>query len=325
MILDHFGIIDKELRLYISVGSNHPVHGVIAYLKYVPTSRGTLWCYNNVLCFERVLKHYSVDNIKQVSIYQTMYYDPYHGSQLPIVPKDHIIKILDPRERVLELIKTCNDNLEDLALDFLTTIHKELGIPWSDIGLTGSLLFKIHNLERSDIDIVIYGKHSTIKFVNSIKELGILNDIPYPRYSVLIENLVRLHRIPTEVAKMIYSIPRRGIFRNREVTIVFSHDKPLPLNKNVIEQHCIEALISVEPKNTDFLLYPTYSKVYAYYVNNSRFNDYIEFLSYESAYSIPLYFGGTFRVRGLLQKLSDGSFRLVLGVRECDNYLRRAD
>ncbi len=320
--LDHFGIIDRDLRLYIVVGPNHPPNGFVAYLKYVPSTEPSLWRSRAGVYYRRILRFYSVRNAWSASLSMPTSIDPTTMSRVPIVPHDRVWMIIDPRNRAQELIQHCMDELECLAADLVSELALRYGLPQRCIGISGSIMFGIHNLERSDIDIVIYGEKCVERVIQGLKEAPILAEISDTRLSRIVENAARIHNLSLDVARALYSIPRRGLYRGREVTLVYTYDKPLALEGGVRSQRCVRAVLAKEPGDIYTIMYPAHFNAELVKIGDSCVGTEIEVLAFESAYSIPMYFGGIFEVSALLQELASDKLRLIIGVRECDNYLR---
>ncbi len=320
--LDHFGIIDRDLRLYIVVGPNHPPNGFVAYLKYVPSTEPSLWRSRASIYYRRVLRFYSVRNAWSASLSMPTSIDLATMSRVPIVPRDRVWRIIDPRSRAQELVQHCTDELECLAAELVSEISIRYGLPQQCIGVSGSIMFGIHNLERSDIDVVIYGEKCVEKAVQGLRDSPILTEVSGARLSRIVENAARIHGVSLDVARALYSIPRRGLYRGREVTLVYTYDKPLALEDGVRSQRCVRAVLAKEPGDIRTIMYPAHFRARLVKLDDSYVGTEIEVLAFESAYSIPMYFGGVFEVSALLQELASDTLRLIIGVRECDNYLR---
>lgn len=321
-VLDHFGIIDRELRLYIAVGSNHPPNGFVAYLKYVPTDRLTIWRSRAGVHYDRVMRFYSVRNAWLASRMMVLGFDEVTMSSIPIVPRDRVWSVIDPREKAYELLHRCSDPLECIAAEFVADIVTECGIDVSCVGVSGSIMFGIHNVSYSDIDIVVYGRRCVERVLTTLMESELLSQIDNVRMERIVENVVRVHGISKELVRAIYSIPRRGVYRGREVTLVYAHDEPIRMERGVKVQRCVHAVIAKEPGDVGTVMYPAHFKARLLSVNGSDVGDEVEVLAYESVFSIPMFFGGVFAVHALLQELENGELRIVIGVRECDSYLK---
>ena len=321
-VLDHFGIIDRELRLYIAVGANHPSNGFVAYLKYVPTDKPTIWRSRAGIFYDRVLRFYSVKNAWLASSTMVLGFDEVTMSSIPIVPHDRVWAIVDPREKAYELLHHCNDLLECMAAELVADIAMECGVDVNCVGVTGSIMFGIHNVNYSDIDIVIYGRKCVEQVITTLMRSKLITQIDDVRMNRIVENIARVHGISKDLARAVYSIPRRGLYRGREVTLVYAHDKPIPMERGVKVQRCAHVVIAKEPGDVGTVMYPAYFKSRLLSINGVDIGDEVEVLAYESVFSIPMFFGGVFAVHALLQELENGKLRLVIGVRECDSYLK---
>ena len=86
------------------------------------------------------------------------------GISLPAVPIERVTAHLCPEIRLLELRNSqSRDELESKALRFARLISKEAGVPTESLGLTGSILARIHNSAFSDIDLVVYGLDNALR------------------------------------------------------------------------------------------------------------------------------------------------------------------
>ncbi len=310
-MLDHFGIVDRGLRLYIAIGSYHPIEGFVAYLKYVPFGEGPWGKWGTT--FSRVTSVYSPYSIGLGGCIEEVY-DPFLGASVPIVPRDAAWIVVDPRDVAKRIVSSCGDELECLAAELLSTLVS-YGLPLDCIGVSGSMMFGIHVPKHSDIDLVIYGERC-IERALEVLPLA-LEPLPRSRKEIIIENLSHIHGIPLELARKCLEIPRRGLFKGVEVTVVYTWSEPWALRDPVSSSRCVEMEIEVDSGELGALMYP------AKFLARAR-DEELEVWSFEAALSIPMYFGGRFKVRGTLQTLSTGVKRLVLGVRECPssaNYL----
>jgi predicted nucleotidyltransferase len=84
--------------------------------------------------------------------------DSHLGTSLLEVPRESISKYFSPELRLKEIINEGpNDTLEEKAKAFAEIIHDTLGIPFDRIGVAGSIAWKAHNPEFSDINMNVYG------------------------------------------------------------------------------------------------------------------------------------------------------------------------
>jgi len=313
VVLDHFGIVSKSLCLYVAVGPYHPINGYVAYMKYRPGLEGP-WRSAWGAIYDRVLPVYSPHAIEELGDLEP-FYDPMLGSTVPLLPIGAVMRILDPRDIAKRIVSSCRDELECLASELLADLVAH-GLPLECIGIAGSLMFGIHVPKHSDIDIVVYGERCVEKALEVLPQ--VLEPLPKPRAELVIENLSHIHGISAEVASRCLAVPRRGYYRGTEVTVVYTWSTPWTLKHPVRSWTCASMTVYVDPGSLGALMYPGLLEARCG-------KDVVEILSFESALSIPLFFGGWFRVEGVLQKLSDGRERLVLGCRECPSSIALED
>jgi len=170
-------LITPEGFIFTVIGNLHPSDRVIAYLKYVPDERGK-WGRGDSR-YRRALEHYNVpsvlDSMKflRVKAPQYVFESAVDGISLPAVPTARIVGHLCPDRRLLELQSVQKrDELESKAFRLTELISKKAGVPQDSLGLTGSILARIHNTAFSDIDLVVYGYNHALRVKTAIKELG---------------------------------------------------------------------------------------------------------------------------------------------------------
>jgi len=315
--LDHFGIVDRELRLYIAVGSNHPPNGFVAYLKYVPSTDPQPWRLAGSIYMRRVLPRYSPRHADIASRPMRRVYMPTLGCFVPIVGVDSLAELIDPRNVARRLLHHCRDELECIALELIESLAS-VGAELANLGVTGSIMFGIHNPRISDIDLVVYVEDRDLaRYLEAFQ--SILDPLPAPRLEAIVRGVAELHALPLDLARLVYAVPRRGVYRGREITVVYADPRPLPLAE-VIDSTCVDVVMHVEAGQSGFLKYPGHG-VAERVVVDGRALENVHVLSYEAAYSIPLYFGGVYRCRALLQRLVGEEYRIVLGSRECHTYI----
>jgi predicted nucleotidyltransferase len=94
------------------------------------------------------------------------------GIPLPAVPIERVTAHLCPETRLLELRNSqSRDELESKALRLARLFSEEAGVPTESLGLTGSILARIHNSAFSDIDLVVYGFDNALRVRTFLHEL----------------------------------------------------------------------------------------------------------------------------------------------------------
>jgi predicted nucleotidyltransferase len=152
---------DSEDRIFITLGYIQPPERIISLLKYVRNKTGT-WKSQGT-SYERVFWG-GVDSVvsgeKQVPP-EYLHSDPHFGVSLIAPPKKSIRQYFQPEERLREILQEgSGDILEERARYLAEALHDQLGIPLDSIGVAGSILWKGHSPEFSDINMNLYGKEN---------------------------------------------------------------------------------------------------------------------------------------------------------------------
>jgi predicted nucleotidyltransferase len=274
----------SEGLIFCVIGNIHPAERVVAYLKYIPyysSSIRTKWSRSGVI-YGRILPHYSAMGVKETMSYLRDHYpeyivfDKYRSIELIEVPRYKIKTHFKPEERLQELLSSPQDDLEKLALKLVEELSDITHINLGNFGITGSLLLKIHNLQYSDIDVIIYGEHNSWVIRDALRELlhgekG--SRFSLPKGKILEEwsrDIISHHPLSLREAMILYSKYKwnRAIYRGRQFSI-----HPVKLESEVKERwedkiHRPLGLVRVKGRvidNKDAIFMPA-----IYVVNNVR-------------------------------------------------------
>lgn len=325
--LDHDLLVNRNGNIYVVVGNNHPPNVVYAYPKYVPTNRKTLWC-NRITCYERIPLHYEVMHIYlRARGLVEEFYDPKYNTNIIGLKKTDIARILYARERIRELLASPKTPLEILLVELVDEL-RSLGIRLSDIGVTGSILAGIHNDEISDIDLVVYGEDSTLGMLEAASL--VLKPLTGTYMSEWVENHSRAYRLPREIVRKYYAVWRRGLYKNRVVSLIYVDDKSTNESYNYYSEiyyrlGTLRAVVEVYPHQVTSLYYPLKAKARIISIEKGlKIGNELVVVSYESLYSKPLYLGGKLLVEGALYKVKGLHERLelLIGVREHRGFIK---
>jgi predicted nucleotidyltransferase len=321
--LDHyyFELVDGSIG--VVTGNTHFQSGLIGYVKYRPTLRLTPWRRRGVF-YERVVKYYTAREVYSYTEWRV--YTPFFNASVPFIPLSAVKRLYYPIERARELYSRVSDNLEKLSLSFISTISSNTGIL---VGITGSLLPCIHNVEISDIDVVVYGTRESmrvVEFIESNREL--FKPFSESRLHTWSENLAKITGLmPRDVAKF-YRNWRRGVYEGREYSVVYNDG--VYREVTLLPSFKTLGLVNLEVEisgGVEALNYPSTGRILRYKVTESSStiipHDITRVVSYEALYTTGLYEGGLFEVKGLLQ-CSDviGECRVLIGVLEHQGYMR---
>ena len=162
-------------------GLVHPPNKVVAFPRFIPSPQGTRQgkdtLYGKVYSLGDRFK-YLQENQQDLIVF-----DPIFGETMCEVPIDQISELYQPIEKLASLRVCKNPNaLENKALRLASTLKEKAGIPWSAIGISGSIMAGLTN-ETSDIDPLVYGVENSRKAYAALKELLINSDSGFKPYS----------------------------------------------------------------------------------------------------------------------------------------------
>ena len=148
---------DHENRLFVVLGYIQPPDRVLSYLKYVPDEDG-IWMAGGTR-YRRAFWGSVESTVEGMATLPKSYIteDNHFQTQLIELPRDMLKEYFRPEQRLTEILESPHDSLEDTVKRAAETLHDELEIPLSALGIAGSILWKGHDVVRSDINMNIYG------------------------------------------------------------------------------------------------------------------------------------------------------------------------
>jgi len=217
----------SEGALFDVKGLVHPPRRVVAFIRYYPNSRG-----ERLKGGVRFSKVYSLSkryNLLKEKFPQYLVYDSVFDEWLCEVPHKDVVKHYRPTEYLRELRGSDElDPIESLAVDLAETLKEEARIPWSALGVSGSILSGIHN-RKSDLDLVVYGSDNCRRVYAALLDLTERGRM-LKRYDI--DGLRRLYAfrakdskasfeefLKTETRKVM-----QGIYQNRDYFLRFVKD-----------------------------------------------------------------------------------------------------
>ena len=150
-------------------GLVHPADKLIAFPRFIPTPTGTRQskdtAYGKIYSLSDRFK-YLKENQPDLIIS-----DPVFGETMCEVPINQITDHYKPEEKLwsLRLAKDLTV-LENKALQLAQTLKAEANIPWSSVGISGSIMAGL-TTEKSDIDPLVYGEENCRKAYNALQKL----------------------------------------------------------------------------------------------------------------------------------------------------------
>ncbi len=324
---DHDLVEDKDHVIYAVVGNEHPIDSILGYPKYVPVKEKTPWRRRNQY-FLRLPTCYEVNHVyERARIRPSQIYDPRYGATVLGVKRRNIIKHYEPHKRLIEILASPKDSLEADVVGIVYQLNR-LGVSTQSLGVTGSILLGMHNVEVSDIDLIVYGCHEAF---NLIENLGKEENTPFkPLTSEAFSKWVKCHSktygLPESLVKEYYAVWRRLIYRGREVSLIYVDPRPQEWYYGRVYTYLGPAkiIVYVEPWQCKSVYYPsrTHATIEGIDKGPGITSREIEIVSYESLYTKPLVYGGRLVVEGALYRSSFGEYQLLVGVREHRGYVK---
>ncbi len=172
----------KNSVIFDVKGLMHPPNKIVAFIRYVPDPRG-----NRERKGRRYSKYYALSKRYELLKREYPHYlvdDPVFNTLVCEVPKEEINYHYQPAQGLQDLRNSKNpDPAETAALQSTETIKEHSGVQWSKIGVSGSILVKLHE-PTSDIDLIVYGSKSGYKVAATMKELLEDTNTPFEAYGL---------------------------------------------------------------------------------------------------------------------------------------------
>jgi len=168
--------------LFDAKGLVHPSDRVIAFVRYVPDPSG-----NRIRDGVKYSKIYALSKryalLKQ-NYPQYLVNDPVYNTVLCEVPLQDVKHQYQPAQGLEDLRSRDNlDETEKTALQFMELLKKNAGVPWGKLGISGSILVRLHT-HSSDIDPIIYGSKTGYRVHSALKKLLEDKSSPFKSYSM---------------------------------------------------------------------------------------------------------------------------------------------
>jgi predicted nucleotidyltransferase len=150
-------------------GLVHPPNKVIAFPRFIPDRSGNR--NHESSAYKKIYNLSKRFKFLEQNLPTYIIYDPVFDEKLCEVPLENVKCHYKPVNRLQEL--RCSEKLDELerdALKFFELLKEHTNVPWSKMGISGSLLTKLHT-PSSDIDPIIYGSENCRKVYEALKSL----------------------------------------------------------------------------------------------------------------------------------------------------------
>ncbi len=163
-------LIKTKDEVYFDVkGLVHPPEKIIAFPRYILSPDGTRGkgesLYGKVYNLQERFRY-----LEQKSP-QLIVFDPVFGEILCEVPVDQVKRHFTPIEKLMKIRKAkTREPLEEKALHLAAELQEAANIPWSALGVSGSIMAGLHTLQ-SDIDPLVYGIENCRRAYAALQDL----------------------------------------------------------------------------------------------------------------------------------------------------------
>jgi predicted nucleotidyltransferase len=162
-------------------GLVHPPDKVIAFPRYIPSPTGNRGSGAN--SYGKVYNLAERFQYLQQNMPNLIVHDPVFDADLCEVPTGTIKLRYDPIEK-LALLRASKklEPLEKKAVMLTEDLKEAAGLPWSAIGISGSVLVGLYTT-KSDLDPIVYGVEACRKAYAALEDLLEDDDSRFKRYS----------------------------------------------------------------------------------------------------------------------------------------------
>jgi predicted nucleotidyltransferase len=151
-------------------GLVHPKDKVVAFPRFIPLAQGTRKSNDNK-AYGKVYNLAERFKFLQENLSHMIVFDPVFGETLCEVPNNEITLHYKPAEKLASLRTSKGlSSLEIKALMLAEDLKKTANIPWSAIGISGSILASLYTA-KSDIDPIVYGVENCRKAYAALQSM----------------------------------------------------------------------------------------------------------------------------------------------------------
>lgn len=163
------GMVEADGVFFDVRGVVHPPGKVIVSLHFLPDPKGDRK--KGGATYSRASSFSESQRLLEENFPEYIVNDPVFGERLCELPAGGIDRLYSPINRLRELRTQAQlDEVEEQALSFIELLRESSNVPWRGLGVSGSILVKLH-LPSSDIDPVVYGSKNCRKAYAALKSM----------------------------------------------------------------------------------------------------------------------------------------------------------
>ena len=312
-------------------GLVHPPNKVVAFPRFIPllggSRRGKEFAYGKVYSLGERFS-YLRENHPDFVVFDEVF-----GDVMCEVPLTQIVEHYKPEEKLWAL--RCSKDLtilEDKALHLAQTLKAETNIPWSSLGISGSIMAGLTN-EKSDIDPLVFGVKNCQEVYAALQRLFKKPDSGFKPYSK--EELKDLFDFRSKDTQMSFEdfcvVESRKAFQGKFmgtdffVRFVKEWSEITERYGDVCFKNCgYGKIVATTVDSSDALFTPcSYSLKDVQVLEGSRLSSIDEVVSFRGRFCMQAEVGEKFEAQGKVEmvtdkKSGDEHYRLILGSKPTD-------
>ncbi len=148
-------------------GLVHPWKKIVAFPRFVPDLKGNRAREGTI--YRKIYHLPERFELLEERLSHYLVFDPVFDERLCEVPEEDVKQYYNPIDRLQELRESSQlDELETCALRFVEFLQSCCGVSWSKLGISGSVLGRLHTAE-SDVDPIVYGAKNSQNVYRTLK------------------------------------------------------------------------------------------------------------------------------------------------------------
>jgi predicted nucleotidyltransferase len=150
-------------------GLVHPLNRAVAFPRYVPDPDGDRE--RDGMKYRKVYALSERYALLEKAFPQYLVYNPVFNENLCEVPVEAVKQHHQPTHRLRDLRhKDVLDEVERTALRFVDILKENAEVPWSKLGISGSILVRLHT-PTSDVDPIVYGSQTCHRVYSTLRQM----------------------------------------------------------------------------------------------------------------------------------------------------------